>query len=122
MLSRRVLLVEDSPEIRGLTARVLRDSGFEVAEVVDGTEALQFLAEHEPDLIILDLMLPGANGYQILEGAPHPPAPFSIADHHHHGHDDRAGAVPGDRRGHGPAEAVRAACDSWRCSPGARAA
>lgn len=67
MLSRRILLVEDSLELRAMIGRVLRETGFEVAEAVDGTAALQFLAEHEPDLIILDLVLPGINGYQALD-------------------------------------------------------
>lgn len=58
----RLLVVDDDPEIRELTSEYLSQQGFEV-HCVDGGEAMAaWLVDHEPDLIILDLMLPGEHG------------------------------------------------------------
>jgi len=60
--SARLLVVDDDPEIRELTSEYLSQQGFDV-HCVDGGEAMNaWLAEHEVDLIILDLMLPGEHG------------------------------------------------------------
>ncbi|MBX3706337.1 MAG: response regulator [Pseudomonadales bacterium] len=60
--SARLLVVDDDPEIRELTREYLAQQGFEV-HCVDGGEAMAaFLADHDVDLIILDLMLPGEHG------------------------------------------------------------
>jgi two-component system phosphate regulon response regulator OmpR len=58
----RLLVVDDDPEIRELTSAYLSQQGFDV-HGVDGGEAMTaWLAEHEVDLVILDLMLPGEHG------------------------------------------------------------
>jgi DNA-binding response OmpR family regulator len=64
---RHVLVVEDDPPIRDMLADVLQHAGYDVAQAVDGLEALHHLGERSPDLIILDLMLPGMSGWQFLE-------------------------------------------------------
>ncbi len=64
---RHVLIVEDEPPIRGMLADLLRDAGYAVLEAADGIEALKHLKATRPDLIVLDLMLPGMSGWQFLE-------------------------------------------------------
>jgi len=61
----RVLVVEDDPDIAGLVARYLEKSGFEVESISSGTQALAAIASKPPDLLILDLMLPGVDGLEI---------------------------------------------------------
>lgn len=59
-----ILVVDDNPEIREIIQILLSGEGFTVSEAGDGTKALQMLREQEFDLIILDIMMPGLNGYQ----------------------------------------------------------
>jgi DNA-binding response OmpR family regulator len=66
MRTRRVLVVEDESRIRGMLVELLEHAGYAVIEAGDGREALRRLAEHQPDLIILDLMLPGMSGWEFL--------------------------------------------------------
>ncbi len=60
----RILVVDDNPEIREIIQILLSGEGFAVREAGDGTGALRMLGEEEFDLIILDIMMPGPNGYQ----------------------------------------------------------
>lgn len=62
----KILLVEDDPDILDLTAHVLRGERFVVIEAVDGTQALQRWKADRPDLIIMDLGLPGVDGFEVL--------------------------------------------------------
>jgi len=62
----RVLVVEDQPELAELLAHNLRLEGLEVRTVYDGREALGAHATFAPDLVILDLMLPGLDGFEVL--------------------------------------------------------
>lgn len=64
--AQRVLLVDDEPRIREIVANYLRRDGYEVETAVDGESAQNGLTEFEPDLVVLDLMLPGMSGLQIL--------------------------------------------------------
>jgi DNA-binding response OmpR family regulator len=61
-----VLVVEDDPAIRALLQDVLRDSGYTVATAETGDQALRQMREQCPDLVLLDLMLPGMNGWTFL--------------------------------------------------------
>jgi DNA-binding response OmpR family regulator len=61
-----VLVVEDDPAIRALLQDVLRDSGYTVALAETGDQALEHMREQRPDLVLLDLMLPGMNGWTFL--------------------------------------------------------
>lgn len=63
---RRVLLVDDDPTIAEVAATYLRASGFIVEEVCDGFAALDSLQRAEPDLIVLDRMLPGIDGIEVF--------------------------------------------------------
>ncbi|MEO6791576.1 MAG: response regulator, partial [Ornithinibacter sp.] len=61
----KLLVVEDEPNIRELLATSLRYAGFDVATAATGAEALRVAAEHEPDLCVLDVMLPDMDGFTV---------------------------------------------------------
>ena len=62
---KKILLVEDEPEFRlGVRTR-LEANGYEVIEAEDGAKGLELARNEEPDLIILDLMLPKMDGYKV---------------------------------------------------------
>lgn len=63
----RVLLVEDSKILQRSVATALRKAGYAIDATGDGTEGLWFAEQHEYDVIILDLMLPGLDGLSILQ-------------------------------------------------------
>ena len=62
-----ILIVEDDKFLRDLLSRKLKNSGYEVEEAVDGKEALKKSKEKKFEIILLDLVLPGINGFEILE-------------------------------------------------------
>ena len=62
---RRILVVDDEPTVREVLRRYLEREGWQVSEAADGRSALQLLREDPPDLLILDLMLPGVDGLSI---------------------------------------------------------
>ncbi|EJL93170.1 heavy metal response regulator transcription factor [Pantoea sp. GM01] len=64
----RLLLVEDEEKTSSYLSRALGESGFNVDVSADGTEGLHFALEFDYDAIILDVMLPGMDGYRVLEG------------------------------------------------------
>jgi DNA-binding response OmpR family regulator len=64
-LSRRILVVDDEEPIREVLAQYLRRAGFVVLEAADGPEALRIATTTPPDLLILDLMLPGMDGLDV---------------------------------------------------------
>ncbi len=59
-----MLVVDDDADVRGMLAQVLELEGYEVVTAADGREALRRLAEKRPRLVLLDLMMPGMNGWQ----------------------------------------------------------
>ncbi len=61
----RILAVDDDPEIRGLLKRGLSYEGYAVDVAGDGAEALAQAREREPDLVILDIMMPGIDGIEV---------------------------------------------------------
>lgn len=61
----RILVVEDDPSIREVTALGLRAAGFEVAAAADGVEALERWRAEMPDLVLLDVMLPRLDGLEV---------------------------------------------------------
>lgn len=64
-MSRFILVVDDEPAIRELLRFHLTKDGFEVVTAADGREALKLAREHRPDLILLDLMLPDVDGFEL---------------------------------------------------------
>jgi two-component system phosphate regulon response regulator OmpR len=65
MHSPKLLVVDDEPELRALLQSYLSKEGYQVEAVEDGAAAERHLAEHDVDLVILDLMLPGEDGLSI---------------------------------------------------------
>lgn len=61
----RILLVDDEPSIVKIVGKRLEVAGFEVRMAMDGQEGLEKAKTEEPDLIVLDLMLPKLNGYEV---------------------------------------------------------
>jgi two-component system, OmpR family, response regulator MtrA len=61
----RVLVVDDDPALAEMLTIVLRGEGFDTAVVADGTRALPAVRELRPDVVLLDLMLPGMNGIDV---------------------------------------------------------
>jgi DNA-binding response OmpR family regulator len=62
-----VLVVEDASDVRQLVRRVLERAGFGVAEAADGNAALRQFHQVRPDVVVLDVGLPGLDGWQVLE-------------------------------------------------------
>jgi len=63
---RRVLVVDDERDLRRLVRRLLEREGAEVEEAADGREALRLLYSLRPDIVILDVLMPGLNGWDTL--------------------------------------------------------
>jgi CheY-like chemotaxis protein len=63
----RILLVDDEPELRIITRMMLEKAGYEVVEASNGEEGLRILANFKPDLILLDVMMPGMGGWKVCE-------------------------------------------------------
>jgi len=61
----RILVVDDEPHMVRLVEANLRAAGYKVLSAVDGQAALQVIPREQPDLIILDIMLPGLDGYEV---------------------------------------------------------
>jgi CheY-like chemotaxis protein len=64
-MSTRVIVVDDDKEIREIITFVLTRNGFEVTSAISGQQLHAMLVQFIPDLIILDVMMPGEDGYQI---------------------------------------------------------
>lgn len=64
---KKILVVDDEDTIREVVRRYLERDGFSVREAADGYEALDAIQESPPDLIVLDLMLPGIDGLTITQ-------------------------------------------------------
>jgi DNA-binding response OmpR family regulator len=60
-----ILIVEDEPDINAMIALTLRIKDYEVAQACDGQEALRLVRERRPDLVLLDIMMPGLSGYDV---------------------------------------------------------
>jgi twitching motility two-component system response regulator PilG len=60
----KVMVIDDSKTIRRTAETLLKKEGFEVITATDGFEALSMIADNQPDLILLDIMMPRLDGYQ----------------------------------------------------------
>ena len=61
-----VLIVDDDRDIRGILAFTMEDAGYEVREAADGAEAIAAMETRAPDCLVLDLMMPGVDGFGVL--------------------------------------------------------
>jgi DNA-binding response OmpR family regulator len=62
-----VLAVDDNPQNLQFLGKLLSDNGYEVGMAQNGQQALNFVRKNEPDLILLDIMMPGMDGYEVCE-------------------------------------------------------
>jgi DNA-binding response OmpR family regulator len=62
---RTLLIAEDEEGIRALVKMTLARNEYEILEAVDGEEALALAREHRPELILLDVMMPGLSGFEV---------------------------------------------------------
>lgn len=66
-MTHRILIVDDEPNILISLEFLMKREGFQVATAVDGEQALQQVAEFKPNLVLLDVMMPRKNGYEVCE-------------------------------------------------------
>lgn len=64
-IAKKILIVEDDSSVLRATSYILEKEGYEVLTAVDGLEGLRSAKEENPDLLILDVMLPGIDGFEI---------------------------------------------------------
>ncbi|NIJ10851.1 DNA-binding response OmpR family regulator [Saccharomonospora amisosensis] len=69
-----ILVVDDDADIRDLVAFKLEMSGYDVNTVGDGPAALSAIADNQPDLVVLDVMMPGMSGYDVCRQLREEPA------------------------------------------------
>src|SRR3989338_4824607 len=65
MAKKRILVVDDEPDIVNIVKKRLVDNGYDVIIAIDGQDALDKARKENPDLIVLDIMLPKMNGYNV---------------------------------------------------------
>lgn len=78
MAAKQILVVDDEKEIREIVAFVLTRDGFRVETAASGQHLQRLLERHVPDLIILDVMMPGVDGYDIFRTLRNDPATSHI--------------------------------------------
>lgn len=66
-MSARILVVDDDDEIRAMLDSTLRFSGFEVTQASTGADAIAALAAAPPDVVVLDVMMPGVDGFEVVQ-------------------------------------------------------
>lgn len=62
---RKLLIADDEDGIRSLVRMTLESDAYEIIEAADGTEALELARKHHPDLLLLDVMMPGVTGLEV---------------------------------------------------------
>lgn len=62
-----ILIADDDPEILTMLGIRLSKKGYEVLEAVDGNQTLNLARKHHPDLVLLDVMMPGRNGWEVAK-------------------------------------------------------
>ncbi len=81
-LMKNILVIDDKEDIRTLIRAVLTNYGFSVIEAADGQTGMQMLRDHNPDLVVCDINMPGMDGYQTLgavrESSATAPVPFIL--------------------------------------------
>jgi DNA-binding response OmpR family regulator len=73
---RRVLIVDDDPDIRGILVTALQQKSLIADTAADGREALALLNEQPYAVVLLDLMMPGLNGFSVLDAIDHGQVPI----------------------------------------------
>ena len=68
-MEKKILIIEDDKFLRELVSQKLIKEGYKIVEASDGEEGLKKIKEERPDLILLDLILPGIDGFEVLSRA-----------------------------------------------------
>jgi DNA-binding response OmpR family regulator len=77
-MKKSILIIEDDPFLGDILSQKLRKEEFDVTLVADGGEGLKQISARKPDLVLLDIILPTMNGYEILEARQKDPAIATI--------------------------------------------
>ena len=65
-MAKKILIVEDDKFLRELISQKLLKEGYDISEAVDGEKGLKAIKDEKPDLVLLDLILPGMDGFEVL--------------------------------------------------------
>jgi len=65
VIQKTILIVDDEPEIRNLLRQEISEAGFLVKEAINGKEGIERIRQAQPDLVILDIMMPEMNGFDV---------------------------------------------------------
>ena len=65
-MPKKILLIEDDDMLRGLITKRLTKGGYQIVQSIDGISGLKAVEDEKPDLVLLDIVLPGIDGYEIL--------------------------------------------------------
>lgn len=77
-MAQKILIIEDDKFLRELIARKLEKEGYSVIEAIDGEEGEKKIKEERPNLVLLDLILPGIDGFEVLSRIKQEPTLESI--------------------------------------------
>ena len=77
-MAKTILIVEDDKFLRELITQKLIKEGYETSEAIDGEEGIKKVKEEKPDLVLLDLILPGIDGFEVLSKKREDPALVQI--------------------------------------------
>lgn len=75
---KKILVVEDDKFLRELISKKLSNEGFSIVEAIDGEDGVKKIKEEKPDLILLDLILPNIDGFEVLAKAKADPSTSGI--------------------------------------------
>jgi DNA-binding response OmpR family regulator len=75
---KKILIIEDDKFLRELISRKLAGENFEAVDAVDGESGIKKVKEERPDLVLLDLILPGIDGFEVLAKIKEDPAVASV--------------------------------------------
>lgn len=65
-MAKKILIIEDDKFLRELISQKIQKEGYDIAEAVDGEKGIKGVKDAKPDLVLLDLILPGIDGFEVL--------------------------------------------------------
>ncbi len=65
-MGKRILLADDDPDVIEVVSMLLEDEGYEIITAKDGAEALEEIEKGDPDLVVLDLLMPRVDGFAVI--------------------------------------------------------
>lgn len=77
-MASKILVIEDDPVIQMLISQTLRREGYEIVTASDGSEGLRKVKETQPNLVVLDISMPGLDGYQVCHYLRQDPATANL--------------------------------------------